>query len=228
MGSLTAAIVSGERDPGEVLPREEVLASEFQVSRGVTREAIRALEERGLVTVRHGRGASVNPRSEWNLLDADVLAAVLAAPQRPELLGEAIECLGIVEGEGAALAAERADPEDHDVLDEGLGAMRDAAERSQVNPAARYDYQDAQLEFRRALLRASRNTPLARMAEPIEQALALAGPPPPLQRLQPAVQEHQRILEAVANRQPDAARKAMQDHVERRTAELLDDDHAIA
>jgi GntR family transcriptional repressor for pyruvate dehydrogenase complex len=54
MNSLTSEIVSGERPPGEMLPREVDLAAEFNVSRGVARETIRAMEERGLISVKHG------------------------------------------------------------------------------------------------------------------------------------------------------------------------------
>ena len=61
MRLLIADIVSGARPAGEMLPREVDLAAEFGVSRGVARECIRAMEERGLISVRHGAGATVSP-----------------------------------------------------------------------------------------------------------------------------------------------------------------------
>ena len=48
MQVLIADIVSGETATGEQLPREADLAERFGVSRGVVRESIRAMEERGL------------------------------------------------------------------------------------------------------------------------------------------------------------------------------------
>ncbi len=75
--ALIQQIVSGARGPGTMLPREVDLATDFEVSRGVARECVRALEERGLVRVKHGMGATVNPPAEWDVLDAAVLAATL-------------------------------------------------------------------------------------------------------------------------------------------------------
>jgi DNA-binding FadR family transcriptional regulator len=57
---LIADIVSGRIPVGGALPRETDLAGSFRVSRGVARECIRGLEERGLILVKHGRGATVS------------------------------------------------------------------------------------------------------------------------------------------------------------------------
>jgi len=57
---LIADIVGGVREEGEQLPRETDLVEEFGVSRGVVRECIRALEERHLVSVKHGKGAKTD------------------------------------------------------------------------------------------------------------------------------------------------------------------------
>jgi DNA-binding FadR family transcriptional regulator len=58
MRPLAADIVSGVRLAGDMLPKEGGLAAEFDVSRGVTRETIRGMEERALISVKHGRGAT--------------------------------------------------------------------------------------------------------------------------------------------------------------------------
>lgn len=51
---LKEAILSRRFKPGEKLPSERELSLEFQVSRGVIREAIRALELHGFVSIRQG------------------------------------------------------------------------------------------------------------------------------------------------------------------------------
>jgi DNA-binding FadR family transcriptional regulator len=79
MRILTSEIVAGTRPVGEMLPREVDLAEEFDVSRGVARETIRAMEERGLISVKHGKGATVNGAQHWDVFDPDVLAATLQA-----------------------------------------------------------------------------------------------------------------------------------------------------
>src|ERR1700733_16097443 len=81
---------SGAIRPGHQLPSEAERAKRFGVSRGVVRESIRGLEERGLVEVRQGRGVTVTESSSWDVLDPDVMAALVAsggaAAARAELL----------------------------------------------------------------------------------------------------------------------------------------------
>src|ERR687895_2347585 len=108
MRVLIGEITSGGLAEGDRLPREQDLAAQFGVSRGVARECVRSLEERGLITVKHGRGATVAPSSQWDVFDPDVLAALLAGARGREVLLEYIECRRILEVEAAALAAERA------------------------------------------------------------------------------------------------------------------------
>src|SRR5688500_15014272 len=112
MQVLAGEIVAGERAEGERLPKEADLAQEFEVSHGVAREGVRALEERGLLKVTHGRGAAVTPESQWNLFDLDVITALLESPRASEVLGEYLECRRIIEVDVAGLAAERASGED--------------------------------------------------------------------------------------------------------------------
>jgi DNA-binding FadR family transcriptional regulator len=212
---LIEAITSGELDPGEALPREEDLAERFDVSRGVSREAIRALEERGLVAVKHGRGATVNERSEWDVLDPEVLTGLLAGPRAGEVLDESIECRLIVETEAAALAAERARDEDRAALAGALQRMTYAARRSRLSPGAEREYREAELSFDRALTGASGNPALARVAEPIQRALEVARPATGTDRarLERGVAERERIFRAIERGEPEDAREAMRSHL---------------
>src|SRR5215472_18263429 len=50
------SMIAEKFPPGELLPTEDELADQFQVSRIVIREAMKMLEDRGLVEVRAGRG----------------------------------------------------------------------------------------------------------------------------------------------------------------------------
>jgi GntR family transcriptional repressor for pyruvate dehydrogenase complex len=127
---VIADIAAGEIAPGDMLPREADLAEQFSVSRGVAREAIRGLEERGLVTVKHGRGATVNEDASWDLFSPEVLKALLASPRGADVLREYLECRRILEIEAAGLAAERADEPALDALQEALERMTASAERA--------------------------------------------------------------------------------------------------
>src|SRR5919106_4278519 len=53
---LKSAILARRLKPGDKLPPEKQLAQQFQASRGSVREAIRALEQAGLLVVRRGAG----------------------------------------------------------------------------------------------------------------------------------------------------------------------------
>ena len=67
-------IVGGSIQPGDPLPPEDELTSNLAVSRTVLREAVRVLAAKGLVEARPKIGTRVRARSEWNILDPDVLS----------------------------------------------------------------------------------------------------------------------------------------------------------
>jgi DNA-binding FadR family transcriptional regulator len=167
MAELIARVAAGAYPAGAMLPKEELLAAELDVSRGVVRECIRALEERGVVRVRHGRGATVLPARAWNVLDPDVFAAVHDAPGGRRLVTEAAEARAIVLGEAAALAAERARPD-------GLRALTSAVEAVET-AADEHARAAAEVEFERALLDAAGNRPLARVAFALAEAMGGAA-----------------------------------------------------
>lgn len=60
--ALQEAIESGAYRPGSRLPSEAELAEQLSVSRATLREALRLLDERGLIRRRHGRGTFVRER----------------------------------------------------------------------------------------------------------------------------------------------------------------------
>jgi DNA-binding FadR family transcriptional regulator len=215
MRFLIGEITVGSLAEGERLPREADLAAQFGVSRGVARECIRGLEERGLVRVKHGLGATVQPAASWDLFDPDVLAALLRAPDGRRVLSEYVECRRILEVEAAGLAAERATEEDLEALDAAFSRMTASAERAQVNAAAEELYQEADIGFHRAVIQATENRALGRMTEPIHRALsaALRTLARPQYRFERGLPEHERILRAIQSRDAEEARAAMRDHL---------------
>jgi DNA-binding FadR family transcriptional regulator len=72
--SLTEAIVSGQYPAGSMLPIEPALAKQFGVSRAVVRDATRMLAARGLVDARHGRGVFVTESGVMPFAEALLLA----------------------------------------------------------------------------------------------------------------------------------------------------------
>lgn len=216
MRVLLGDIAGGALPPGTDLPRETDLAQQFGVSRGVARECVRGLEERGLVAVKHGRGARVRPEADWDVLHPDVLAALLAGEHGVRLLGEYLECRRVLEIEAAALAAERAGSHDIEALADALERMRASAGRTPGNEAAEALYHAADIDFHRAVIAATGNRALGRMTEPVHRALSAARRPlaRPLARQRVGIPEHQRILGAIAAADEPGARAAMAAHLE--------------
>src|SRR5579859_1939803 len=164
MRVLIADIVTGVRPAGEMLPREVDMAAEFDVSRGVVRETIRAMEERGLISVKHGKGATVNGPEEWDVFDADVLAATLDTEQGAAILGEYLDCRRMLEVQAAGVAAERASKADVARLAEAFARMEATAQRP-ASPAAEELFHEADVAFHQALMAATGNRALARLVE---------------------------------------------------------------
>jgi GntR family transcriptional regulator, galactonate operon transcriptional repressor len=216
MRRLLADIANDKYAAGERLPPEMELARQLEVSRGVIRELLRSLDDRGIIAIRHGRGAWVNPTSEWNVLDAEVLAALMPTPASVGVLTHYLECRRILETEAAALAAERASSADLSRMADALAQMSELAVPSQSDPGANRLFHAADIAFHGAIFRASGNQVLPRVVEPIQRAMATLRPQlalHPEHRLRKTLPEHKAILAAIADHDADRARAAMSAHL---------------
>jgi DNA-binding FadR family transcriptional regulator len=216
MQVLLSDIATGQAREGELLPPETELAAQFGVSRGVVRETLRGLEERGVITVRHGRGATVCPARSWDVLDVVVLSAVLPTQAGARLLRELFECRQLLEVHAAGLAAEHARGEDLANLADAFARMAATADRARLNPALEDLFHEADVTFHSAIFDAAGNRVLFRVVEPIQRALLMARRPLAARldgRPHRNLPEHKRILVAIADRDPEAAREAMEAHL---------------
>ena len=106
---LRAAILGGGYAPGDALPAERLLAESFAVNRHAVREALKRLQQSGLVDVRHGGATRVR---DWRVDGGlDLLAHVPFAGDRgagPELLRSIVEARRWIGIDVARLAAARA------------------------------------------------------------------------------------------------------------------------
>jgi len=176
---LLRSIVSGRYKPGTMLPKETDLVDEFGISRGTVREALRALEERGVITVKHGRGARVQPPGEWNVLDPVVARAMSTGRGSRQFLDELQLYRVVLESEVAVLAAERASDE----------------QRADLRAAAAPD-------VRGLIAGASGNRPLAAALRALDAAVEPRLGPQELDACR-------RLAAAVADGDADAARAAV-------------------
>ncbi len=110
---LLERIVSGDLHPTDLAPTEPMLCEAYGVSRTVAREAVKTLEEKGLLQARQGIGTLVSPQEAWNLLDPDVLAAIVRHDEEYEVLDQLIVVRTVLESALAREAARRRT--DHDL-----------------------------------------------------------------------------------------------------------------
>jgi DNA-binding FadR family transcriptional regulator len=210
MRELLAEIAIGELSPGDMLQREVDLVERFGVSRGVIRETIRGLEERGVISVKHGRGATVTPPDSWDVFDPEVVVALLDAPGGERFAAEARECQRILEVEAAGLAAERRTDEDLETISRALEEVAALASKGSRTPAAVERYRAADLAFHHAVMQASGNRALARMAEPLHRALMAARERAGAAPSDRAIAEHRKVLDAIGAGDAPKARAAME------------------
>ncbi len=149
--SLLKRIVSGELSPGTLLPREDEIAREYGVNRGVVREAMKVLEVHRLVRPTKRRGTEVlDPLAS---ISPEVLRVMLVPEQGrvdPTVLGWVAEIRAHLDAEMSAHAAARRTDEDLAALDAALAGLRAAS-------GSRETYAPAMRVFGQALARATQN-----------------------------------------------------------------------
>jgi DNA-binding FadR family transcriptional regulator len=148
------------RSPGSRLPREVELADRFQVSRIVIREAMKILEDRGVVEVRAGRGTlTVAPSPDR--VKTSLLQLFRDQPM-PTIqdMEQMLELRQVLEETTASLAAVRATAEDLSEIEAALEEMRN-------NGAALEQTVSADLRFHRSIMRAAHNPFIEMVLDPL-------------------------------------------------------------
>lgn len=202
---LAEEINRGRLKPGERLPTEHVLAKTLGVSRSVVREAIAQLRNEGLVETRQGVGAFVSEPSARPIRIKDV---ELSEPQSFRALFQLRVPLEI---EAAGLAAVHHTTEDLTRIDEALTRMTGSEKWTEQGIVA-------DLAFHRAVAEATHNDYFALfigfIAERISMAIDAARARAVLEEIvEVTIAEHMRLRDAIAARDPKAARAAMQAHL---------------
>ena len=164
---LGRRIVAGAYGQGKLLEDEGTLATRYQVSRSVIRDAVKILVGKGLLEVRRGIGTRVRPRSAWGLLDDDVLAWHQSAPASHAFLQQLTELRLVIEPKAARWAAERGTAEGHALVAEAQTRMEQ--EKGSID-----DFIVADALFHRAVLRASDNEFLLAMESAVFSALLIS------------------------------------------------------
>lgn len=201
---LGTEILSGKYQPGDTLPAEVAFAGELKVSRSAYREAIQVLTAKGLIASRPKAGTRVLDRDRWNLLDPDVLGWAFAGEPDVEFVRSLFELRAVVEPAAARFAALRRDKADLKAMKDALAAMRQHTLTTEAGRAADRD-------FHHAILQATRNQAMMVLSASIGAAVNWTTQFKQRTRALPRnpIPDHQRVYDAIANGDGDAAAEAM-------------------
>jgi GntR family transcriptional repressor for pyruvate dehydrogenase complex len=201
---LQALIADGRLKPGDRLPPERVLAETFQVSRTSIREALRALELRGLIEGHQGGGTFVRTVSAEDL--ARPMASALLAGARE--VAELFELREMIEPPIARKAAERAQPHHLVELERIVEQQRVKVERGEPYP-------DEDAAFHYTVAVAADNAALLRLVNVVMDLLRetrstylQSGPRP-----RRSLQGHRQVLAALRAHDPELAEGSMRRHI---------------
>ncbi|MBL0161752.1 MAG: FadR family transcriptional regulator [Bryobacterales bacterium] len=184
---------------GLLLPPELELATRFGVSRIVIREAMKILEDRGLVEVRAGRGTHTTGPTTDRVKKS--LLRLFRDQPAPTLLEmeQLLEMRETLEVEAAALASRRATPEDIAEMEEALAQMEAHVGSERI---AEWD-----LRFHVLVAKASHNPYFEMVLEPLIRVM--------LRQIEltdsyePGIALHRAIARAIARHNEPAARRAV-------------------
>jgi GntR family transcriptional regulator, transcriptional repressor for pyruvate dehydrogenase complex len=203
---LASQISEGRWLPGDKLPSESELCSTLRIGRSTLREALKSLAFVGLVQMRPGEGTYVLDRTQ-PLVDQIHARGVLRTEVELHEIGEARL---ILETELAALAAERCETAD-------LKRLEQLLEEMDLNLAnGGREYPSLDVEFHLAIAKSSKNQLLHSLLAPIrgllQEFIAKSQELPGIK--QSAQEHHAKILQALRQRNPEKARRAMRAHLQ--------------
>jgi GntR family transcriptional repressor for pyruvate dehydrogenase complex len=202
---LLGLISGGDLRPGDAVPAERELAQAYGVGRSSIREALRMLESKGVIHAAGNGSFTVAAFGDTLNRSLDFLLSVDQADFR-----ELFEVRHMLEAEAAALAAERHVEPDIAEMARQVAAM-------QAGLQSEADFIAADLRFHMAIAQATRNRLIVHLMHAIRSQLqrSLASsfhvPGSP----EHAIEMHRLILDAIAAREPDEARRRMHEHVTR-------------
>lgn len=207
---LMERIRSGEIAPGAQLPSERELMEAYGVGRPAVREALQALERSGIVEIAHGERARVVVPTAERLLAQVAGGAMHLLRTQPQTLEYLKDARLFLETGTARMAAERA-------TEEQVARLRLAVAQHRASMVNLELFIERDMAFHREVAGISGNPiyptiveALFRWASEYYQTMVRA---PGAEEL--TLAEHERIVDAIAAHDPDAAAQAMRAHLTR-------------
>lgn len=204
---IKSNIFAGKLAPGDRLPSEKELAEQFGLSRITVRDALRVLESQGLVSIKVGAGGGAfvtNPSgTSANEMVTDLLRLQRASTR------ELVEARLVIETSIVTYAAERATADD-------LAAMQKAIDDARAGRGAGDShFTPHSVDFHIAMAMAAKNQVLLFTVNSFRTLFYET-----LEKLMPdddmalrAIEDHQKVLDAITAHDAERARQVMCDHL---------------
>jgi DNA-binding FadR family transcriptional regulator len=224
VSNLGTRILGGEWLPGQGIPKESDLCTEMGVSRSVIREAFRILGAKGLIRSRTSDGTRVQARSEWRLLDPDVMDWRMRAGDTKSLLQDLLKVRLVLEPGVVYTATLTASNAARQRIRAAWAWKEQEFRTPDPNYADRRQrFIEADLEFHRAFLAAVDSDLLSQLFAVIEAALGLLldlqmrarGYTTEMIGMDESQILHAAVFDAFEARNPQAAETAMRRLIER-------------
>jgi DNA-binding GntR family transcriptional regulator len=197
LDQLRNAVTSGELKPGTRLVETELSAA-LGISRGTLREAMRQLQQEGLIEAGERGRLTVRTLTDTEILDMFAVRAALEGLAAYIVAGRPDRAALVTQLQGALNA-----------LDEASGSISHMVE--------------VDMQFHLLLCSLTGNTTLVRtweaLAGSIRMSIMFAGADKALTNM--SVPRHQQVIDAIATGDPDAARTAVDDHMREAAENLL-------
>jgi len=201
---IRGAILSGELQEGDLLPTETELAEQFGVTRSTVREAIRLLEQGGLL------GRADRKRLAVRLPSVEMASRSVNAAMRMHRVTfkDLWEISMGLEPLAARLACAAATEHDKQLIAMNLERTREVIAENEALLMV-------EIEFHALVARASHNHALLLAREPLNE-LFFPAYRPVIERLKPGkriLQSHQNIFNAIVANDPDTAAEWAEKHM---------------
>lgn len=209
---IERSILNGALKPGMPLPTEQELADQFGVNRSTIREAIRQIEQEGLLQRREGRRLFVTLPGLYDFAPRAMRMLMMQHATFQELWDVAV----VLEPLAAKLAAQHATDADLDELSQNLAATTRLMDEKTHSAAQSTALIELDVAFHALIARVSRNRALILAREPVSllynPALSqLQSPLPQSQKRN--LEAHRHIMEALHKRDADKAEQWMRKHM---------------
>tara|TARA_B110000285_G_scaffold79612_1_gene91907 strand:- start:1931 stop:2692 length:762 start_codon:yes stop_codon:yes gene_type:complete len=210
MAQLEAMILEGSLKPGQRLPPERELATQFEVSRPSLREALQKLSARGLIVSRQGGGSFVSEKIGSSMVDP----LIKLFSTHPEAQNDLLEFRHALEGVSAYYAALRCTEADKKRLQACYTDLQAAHDEKLFEQEIKAD-----AEFHLAIAEASHNAVLLHTMRSLFPLLHnniyanLESIYPKRDTRKRIHDQHRILLDAIVAEDPEKARNAAHDHL---------------